>query len=270
MVVERRIVRAAARSAAERRWHHEQKWVARPPTTIRRIGRPHRKHGSPAPLVDPQVLLHLAVAVGRRVVVDRRTAPDDGLGEDPSELQPEAAFVGGPQRPRRPEGMEAGGPERLVGVDVADAGDERLVEEERLEAALPAADPAPKRRHGERVRERLGARLREGIVVRGDVQPHPTELADVAEPDLPAVLELEHESDVRIVRNALAHDEQLAGHLEVDRQEGVAVERDDDLLAAPRDALDPATRDAGRELLRRCCRGAFGPSASSRRRSWRR
>jgi hypothetical protein len=41
-----RIALAAARSARGRRWHHEQKWVARPPTTIRRIGRPHRRHGS--------------------------------------------------------------------------------------------------------------------------------------------------------------------------------------------------------------------------------
>ena len=32
--------------------------------------------------------------------------------------------------------MQAGRPEGLVGVDVADAGEERLVEEERLEATL--------------------------------------------------------------------------------------------------------------------------------------
>ena len=35
------------RSAAGRRWHHEQKCVARPPTTTRRTGRPQRGHGSP-------------------------------------------------------------------------------------------------------------------------------------------------------------------------------------------------------------------------------
>ena len=37
----------AARSAAGSRWHHEQKWVARMPITIRRIGRPQRWHGWP-------------------------------------------------------------------------------------------------------------------------------------------------------------------------------------------------------------------------------
>jgi len=43
----RRIGRAPARSAAGRRWHHEQKWVDRAPMTTRRIGRPQRWHGSP-------------------------------------------------------------------------------------------------------------------------------------------------------------------------------------------------------------------------------
>ena len=38
--------RPAGRCAG-RRWHHEQKCVARTPTTIRRIGRPQRRHGSP-------------------------------------------------------------------------------------------------------------------------------------------------------------------------------------------------------------------------------
>ena len=42
----------------------------------------------------------------------------------------------------RPQRMEPRRPERLVGVDVADAGEERLVEQERLE---PALAPAPSR-----------------------------------------------------------------------------------------------------------------------------
>ena len=53
--------------------------------------------------------------------------------------------------------MEARRPERLVGVDVADAGDERLVEEERLQAALARSQPAPEVAEGERVVERFGA-----------------------------------------------------------------------------------------------------------------
>jgi hypothetical protein len=46
--IPRRIVAAPALSPAGSRWHHEQKCVDLAPTTIRRTGLPHRKHGSPA------------------------------------------------------------------------------------------------------------------------------------------------------------------------------------------------------------------------------
>src|SRR5206468_9324735 len=100
-------------------------------------------------------------------------------------------LVGGAQGPGRAEGMEAGGPQRLVGVDVADAGDERLVEEERFQAALPATDQAAEGGNGERVGQRLGSGRRERIVTRPEIEPDPAELADVAEPDLTTVLELD-------------------------------------------------------------------------------
>ena len=48
----------------------------------------------PRPLVDVEVLLHLAVAVGRRVVVDRRAAPLDGLGEDVADGAVQTPLVG--------------------------------------------------------------------------------------------------------------------------------------------------------------------------------
>ena len=43
----RRMARADLRSAADRRWHHEQKCVDRAPTTTRRTGRPQRRQASP-------------------------------------------------------------------------------------------------------------------------------------------------------------------------------------------------------------------------------
>ena len=65
-----------------RRWHHEQKWVERAPMTIA-LDRPAAAPaGLAGPLVDVEALLHRAVAVGRRVVVDGRAAPLDRLGED--------------------------------------------------------------------------------------------------------------------------------------------------------------------------------------------
>ena len=113
------------------------------------------------PLVDLQVLLHRAVAVGRGVVVDRAAAPLDRLGQDPPDRVVEVPLVGRPQRPGGPQRMEPRGPQRLVGVDVADPGDERLVEQERLEPALPPAQPAPEVAHRERRVERLRTERRE-------------------------------------------------------------------------------------------------------------
>ena len=91
------------------------------------------------PLVDLQALLHRAVAVGRGVVVDRAAAPLDRLGQDRPDRLVQAALVGGPERPGRPQRVEPRRPQRLVGVDVADAGEERLVEQQRLEPARSAA-----------------------------------------------------------------------------------------------------------------------------------
>src|SRR5204863_3401579 len=85
-----------------------------------------------AALVDLQPLLHHAVTVGRGVVVDRTPAALDGFREHPTYCLIQPLFVGRSERCRGPERMEAGRPQRLVGVDVADAGEERLVEQERL------------------------------------------------------------------------------------------------------------------------------------------
>ncbi len=53
--------------------------------------------------------------------------------------------------------MEARPPESLVGVDVPDAGEEPLVEDERLQRRAAAGDPVGERARRERPPERLGA-----------------------------------------------------------------------------------------------------------------
>ena len=140
-------VLAPARSSAGSRWHHEQKCVDRAPITIRLIGRPQRGTRLARPLVDLQPLLHRAVAVGRGVVVDGAAAPLDGLGQDRADRVVQVALVGRPERRGRAQRVKPRRPQRLVRVDVADAGQERLVEQERLEPALaPADEPRRKSR----------------------------------------------------------------------------------------------------------------------------
>ena len=100
-------------------------------------------------LIDLQAFLHRAIAVGRRVVVDRAPATLDRLGQHGPDRVVQASFVGRPERPGGPQRMEPGRPQRLVGIDVADAGQERLVEQERLEPAGSSPDPAPEVTHRE-------------------------------------------------------------------------------------------------------------------------
>ena len=149
-----------------------------------------------------------------------------------------ARSSGGPDGARGPQRVELRAPQRLVGVDVADARDEPLVDEQRLEPRPAAADPRPERLEREPVVERLRADPVERVVVR-DVQPDPPELAHVAEPQLGAVVERERQPLVGVDRQRRRDDEQLPGHLEVDGEERAAREVDDDLLAAPADGLDP-------------------------------
>ena len=45
------------------------------------------------PLIHEEMLLHRAIAVGCRVVIHRTAAPNDRLGQDPTELEIEASLV---------------------------------------------------------------------------------------------------------------------------------------------------------------------------------
>ena len=139
-VIVRRIAAAPFRSAALQPLAPRAE-VGRPRPDDDPLDRPAAARTRLAgPLVDLQVLLHRAVAIGRRVVVDRAAAPLDGLAEDPPERLVQVPLVGGAERAGGPQRVQPGRPERLVRVDVADAGEERLVEQQRLEPALRAAE----------------------------------------------------------------------------------------------------------------------------------
>src|SRR4051794_6359966 len=100
--------------------------------------------------------------------------------------------------------MEARGPERLVRVDVSDTGDEGLVEQERLQAALSCPEQPPDGGYRQRVGERLGTNLGERVDRRrahrlDAVQADPPELPDVPKADFAAVLEGKDEPNVWIL-----------------------------------------------------------------------
>jgi hypothetical protein len=84
-------------------------------------------------LVDIKALLHLAVAIWCRVVVNRRAASGNGLAQHANDCTMQrfelhwAQFVGGGK------GMDLRAPKRLVGIDVADPNDAALIEQETLD-----------------------------------------------------------------------------------------------------------------------------------------
>src|SRR5207244_3322864 len=78
--------------------------------------------------------------------------PRLGRADDPGA---EVLAVLEPHRAGRRERVEPGSPERLVGVDVADAGDTRLVEQERLQRRRPTERESGQALGGELARERL-------------------------------------------------------------------------------------------------------------------
>ena len=91
-----------APSSSGRRWQRGQKCVLRWPTTIRSIGRPQRRHGSPGPLVDAQPLgVPAGLAVAAHVVADARAA----VRRSPRAARRESR--GGGDGPRRGERVGA-------------------------------------------------------------------------------------------------------------------------------------------------------------------
>ena len=94
----------------------------------------------PEPLDPDFTLRDFRKLIRRRVVVDRRTAPLHGLAQDRADRLVQAALVRRTERLGGAERMETRPPQRLIGVDVPNARQERLVGEERLETALAPSD----------------------------------------------------------------------------------------------------------------------------------
>ena len=144
---------------------------------------------------------------------------------------------GGPRATHRAQRVEPRAPERLVSVDVADAGDERLVHDRRLQAPAARAQPlAGTRRSVKASSSGSGPKSREQlanfVALRGSapgsslpVQAEPPELAHV--PDRAAIAapryrlppatgpasSVEPQVDVAVVRRVRREDEELPGHL---------------------------------------------------------
>ena len=142
----------------------------------------------------------------------------------------------------RRAGCDPGPPERLVRVDVADAGQRALREELGLHVRLAAAQGPPQPAVVERLVPRLGALGRErrqaGVLAGGHHADAP-EAADVAQLEHLAVVERPPRPHVRVER--AGPEAELAGHPEVDDQLPPVVQADEQVLAPAVHALDRRT-----------------------------
>ena len=211
-------------------------------------------------LVSELEVAGIAVGVPVPVVGERRAAGLDGRSEDLPHGVVEPLDGTGPERGRGRLRVDPGLEERLVGVDIADAGDPRLVEEEALDAAPAPLQDGPEL--GQVNFKRLGAQAGQ-LAARGrrialDAEQE-AELADVAEAELvAAVAEADDEPRVFVSRRPLPREQELAGHLEVEDERPPALDLDEEHLAAPADSddaaaaqrlepLPPASPEQGRE-----------------------
>src|SRR5581483_7166587 len=137
--------------------------------------------------VHLELVLHRsALAVRQRVVAQRRAPARDSTLERCANRPMERLHLVELERSRRCQRMDARPPQRLVGVDVPDAGDRALVEDRSLHRRFPAGEPRGEIAGAEAVGERLAADA--GVEVRIQLarleQEPGAEAADVAERDV--------------------------------------------------------------------------------------
>jgi hypothetical protein len=137
-------------------------------------------------------------------------------------------------------GMEARVEKDFVGVDIADPGDDRLVEEQAFNFCRSPVEPVGQllRCDFERLRAEardLWARIR-GLGTEAQEKP---ELPDVAEKErVFLVLELEDEACMSVRRLRVGNDKDLPRHFQVENKRQAAVAFYKDHLAAPPDTND--------------------------------
>src|SRR5690606_21252397 len=121
-----------------------------------------RAAGLARAIVNAEMMLKIAKrAVGLRIVAQRGAAGGDRLLKrladrrgEPLRRRPRAGMgqrAGGPQR------REAGAMQRFANINIAEAGDERLVEQRSFQRRSPACEKICEQRAVERLAERLDA-----------------------------------------------------------------------------------------------------------------
>ncbi len=219
-------------------------------------------------------------SVGVDVIGDRGAAELDGMEEDLFEGDAEGLEARGSDAPGAEGGADAGGEERLIGVDVADAGEKRLVEQCGLDGELAAFEESTElfAANGKRVESCRGKFLSAGFARVGCelAKFEAAEAAWVHEAQLATRCELQAGVGVRRHFAVRGGDEQAASHAEVDnplccvRRTCRGAELADDMLAGAMDRSNSPSDESARlmqarglEGLRNSAEPGFGDAVAS-------
>jgi hypothetical protein len=186
------------------------------------------------------VLEAAAATVDVEEVGNGRAAMEDGQAENAAHVAPEGVGLGGGETRGERGGVDAGGEEGFVAIDVAHAGEAALVEEEGFDGLAARGQELAESGAGDF--ERLGAEFgqgRRGVSFELVEEPPAAEFADVAEADEAAAGETEVDM-VMFAALGGGIDGKTAGHAEVDEDGEAAGEVEADEFSATRDAADGA------------------------------
>jgi len=212
-------------------------------------GAPAARAGLPLSPEDPQVLLvlsfpavHFAIGPvkGRALVGQCLTQHlTDGLVEPLDLVTGQGVCFA--------LGMDARHKESFVGVDVADASDELLVEQQGLEGSLALPDESRKLGEGKILGQGFRPQTAHHLVLVSD-QVDPSEFAHVKKAQLSSVVQVKDGVAIFVGRSVAGPDRQLSGHLEVDEEAVAPGQVEDEILASSPYAKYLPTSDASLEL----------------------
>jgi hypothetical protein len=106
-----------------------------------------------------------AGAIDVAEIIDRGALGVDAVSQRNLDRLAQRLPLSGLERPRAAKRMDVGTMQRLIRVDVADAGDTTLIEDERFDRSRPAARLSPKVAGGELGAEGLGTESRVQVLI---------------------------------------------------------------------------------------------------------
>ena len=147
--------------------------------------------------------------------------------------------------------VQLGAPQRLIGVDVADTGDETLIEQRALDSGLPLLEPGTELLCVEQSIQRVASNVGD---LDGQLRPalaeqHAAEDALVDKSQLAAIRQVEGYPQVLLRRRIGLVDQHLTAHTEV-AQHRIVIELHPEVLAATSSSGDSTSREAIGEVNR--------------------